>query len=193
VRLLFFCVEETNIGNVNSKIAKLTSKVPSIFNDIKEVKTVGVIEEDRELGIKKLAKPLGVVAALVPSTNPEATPIFKGVLGIRARNSVIFAPHPASKETTRRVVDIMRRILKANGFPEDLVICIEEPSKKLSQLLMSKADITMATGSGDMVKYAYSSGKPAYGVGAGNAAIVIDESADLNDAAKKNSDRKNRR
>lgn len=180
-----FCVDETKIGNVTSKTEKFTKKLPSIFYDIKDTKTVGVIEKNEILGIEKIAKPVGVIAALVPSTNPEATPIFKGVLGIRARNSVIFAPHPASKETTLKVVNIMREILKNNGYPEDLLICIDKPSKELSKLLMAGADLTMATGSGEMVKAAYSSGKPAYGVGAGNATIVVDETADLKDAAKK--------
>lgn len=161
------CVAETAIGNVESKIAKLTNKMQAVFYQIKDVKTVGVIDRDPEMGITKIAKPIGVIAALVPSTNPEATPIFKGVLGLRARNAVIFAPHPASKNTSLKVVNIMRDILEKNGAPKDLFICIDKPSKDLSQELMKQADLTMATGSGDMVKAAYSSGKPAYGVGAG--------------------------
>jgi sulfoacetaldehyde dehydrogenase len=179
------CVIETDMGNVESKIAKLTKKMPAIFYQIKSVKTVGIIERDPEMGIRKIAKPIGVIAALIPSTNPEATPIFKGVLGLRARNAVIFAPHPKSKRTTIRVVNIMREILEKNGAPKDLFICIENPSKELSQELMRQCDLTMATGSSDMVKAAYSSGKPAYGVGAGNAAVIIDETADLSDAATK--------
>lgn len=178
-------VEETNIGKLESKIAKLASKMPSIFYDVKDVKTVGLVEEIKELGIRKIAKPLGVIAALVPSTNPEATPLFKGVLGLRGRNTVIFAPHPSSKRTTFLIVEKMREILEKNGLPKDIFICIDKPSKLTSQLLMAKCDITMATGSGDMVRAAYSSGKPAYGVGAGNAAVVIDETADLADAAHK--------
>ncbi|GAA0316525.1 aldehyde dehydrogenase family protein [Bacillus carboniphilus] len=179
------CVAETAIGNVESKIAKLTNKMQAVFYQIKDVKTVGVIDRDPEMGITKLAKPIGVIAALVPSTNPEATPIFKGVLGLRARNAVIFAPHPASKNTSLKVVNIMRDILEKNGAPKDLFICIDKPSKDLSQELMKQADLTMATGSGDMVKAAYSSGKPAYGVGAGNAVVVVDETADLAETAAK--------
>jgi len=179
------CVAETGMGNVESKIAKLTQKMPAIFYQIKSMKTVGVIERDPEMGIVKIAKPVGVIAALIPSTNPEATPVFKGVLGIRARNAVIFAPHPRSKKTTLTVVNIMRELLEKNRAPKDLLICIENPSKELSQELMRQCDLTMATGSSDMVKAAYSSGKPAYGVGAGNAAIVVDETADLDDAARK--------
>ncbi|MGD9569449.1 MAG: aldehyde dehydrogenase family protein [Sedimentibacter sp.] len=178
-------VNETKMGRVDSKMAKMTQKMPAILYDILEVKTVGIIERMQEKGITKIAKPLGVIAALVPSTNPEATPIFKGVLGLRARNSVIFAPHPKSKKTTGKVVSIMREILEKNGAPADLFICIEEPSKSLSQELMQQCDITMATGSGDMVRSAYSSGKPAYGVGAGNAVIIIDETANLQETAEK--------
>ncbi|WP_138418100.1 aldehyde dehydrogenase family protein [Aquibacillus sediminis] len=179
------CVNETNIGNEESKINKLTKKMPAVFYQIKSEKTVGVIESNPEMGIQKIAKPVGVIAALIPSTNPEATPIFKGVLGLRARNAVIFAPHPASKETTMKVTNIMREVLEQNNAPKDLFICIDRPSKELSQELMAQADLTMATGSGDMVKSAYSSGKPAYGVGAGNAPVIVDETADLQDAAEK--------
>jgi len=179
------CVAETDIGNVESKIGKLTKKMPAVFYQIKSVKTVGVIEKNPEMGITKIAKPVGVIAALIPSTNPEVTPIFKGVLGLRARNAVIFAPHPKSKLTTIRVVNIMRNILEKNGVQKDLFICIENPSKELAKELMHQCDLTMATGSSDMVKAAYSSGKPAYGVGAGNAVVIIDETADLSDAATK--------
>jgi sulfoacetaldehyde dehydrogenase len=178
-------VEETGIGNVPSKISKLTYKMPAVFYDIKSTKTVGVIEHIPEKGITKIAKPVGVIAALIPSTNPEATPVFKGTLALRARNAIIFAPHPRSKKTTNYVVRLMREFLEKNGVPADLFICIENPSKEISQELMRQCDLTMATGSSDMVKAAYSSGKPAYGVGAGNAAIVIDETADIEDAAAK--------
>ncbi|MBM4761423.1 aldehyde dehydrogenase family protein [Bacillus sp. B15-48] len=178
-------LEETNMGDVQSKMNKLAKKMPAVFHQIKEVKTVGVIERDLELGIRKIAKPVGVIAALVPSTNAEATPAFKGVLSLRARNAIIFAPHPKSKQTSMRVVEIMRDILGKNGAPKDLFLCIDTPSKEASQALMRQCDLTMATGSGDMVKAAYSSGKPAYGVGAGNAPVVIDETADLKDAAEK--------
>jgi len=179
------CVTETDMGSVETKIGKLTKKMPAVFYQIKSAKTVGVIERNSEMGIIKIAKPVGVIAALIPSTNPEATPIFKGVLGLRARNAVIFAPHPKSKRTTIRVVNIMRNLLEKNGAPKDLFICIENPTKELAKELMCQCDLTMATGSGDMVKVAYSSGKPAYGVGAGNAAVIIDETANLSDAAAK--------
>ena len=178
-------VEETSIGNVPSKISKFTIKMPAVFYDVKFTKTVGVIETIPEKGITKIAKPIGVIAALVPSTNPEATQLFQGVLSLRARNAIIFAPHPKSKKTTNYVIELMRELLKKNGVPEDLFICIKNPSKELSQELMRQCDLTMATGGAVMVKAAYSSGKPAYGVGAGNAAIVVDETADIQDAAAK--------
>lgn len=176
-------VAETKMGNVESKFNKMAKKMPAVLYQIKDEKTVGVVSVDPETGITKLAKPLGVIAALVPSTNPEATPVFKGVLALRARNSVIFAPHPASAKTTTYVVNLMRQILTQNGAPADLFICIEKPSKDLSAELMASCDITMATGGGPMVRAAYSSGKPAYGVGVGNAAIVIDGTTDLAETA----------
>ncbi len=180
-----FAVSETDMGDVVSKTNKLTKKMPGVFYQVKSVKTVGVIDRNPEMGLRKIAKPVGVIAALVPSTNCEATPIFKGILSLRARNSTIFAPHPKSKNTTNKVVEIMRDVLEKNGAPKDLFLCIDKPSKDASQALMSQCDLTMATGSGDMVKAAYSSGKPAYGVGAGNAVVVIDETADLAETAKK--------
>lgn len=180
-----FAFNETEMGNVESKYAKLAKKIPACFYDVKDQKTVGVIEVNPEKGITKIAKPVGVIAALIPSTNPEATPIFKGMLALRGRNAVIFAPHPHSKRTTVKVVEIMRNILEKNGAPADLFICVENPSKVIAQEVMKQCDLTMATGSGDMVRAAYGSGKPAYGVGAGNAAIIVDDTCDILDAAQK--------
>ena len=108
-------LEETHMGRVDSKIAKLTAKMPSILYEVLQTKTVGIVERIPEKGIVKVAKPVGVIAALIPSTNPEATPVFKGTLGLRARNAVIFAPHPSSKGTTSRVVSVMREVLKNRG------------------------------------------------------------------------------
>lgn len=176
---------ETGMGTVESKFAKLTKKIPGCFYDVKKVKTVGVIDSNSQTGITRIAKPIGVISAIIPCTNPEATPVFKGMLALRGRNAVIFAPHPRSKKTTNRVVKIMREVLKKNGVPVDLFICIQNPSKEITQEIMRKCDLTMATGSSDMVKVAYSSGKPSYGVGAGNAPIVVDETADILDAAHK--------
>ena len=178
-------MEETGMGDIPSKYAKLAKKMPAIFYDIKDQKTVGVLASDPVTGVTTIAKPIGVIAALIPSTNPEATPVFKAVLGIRARNAIICAPHPSSRKTTLLVVDKMRAILKKHGAPEDLIICIEKPSKGLAMELMSQCDLTMATGSGDMVRAAYSSGKPSYGVGAGNAPVIVDETVDLAETAEK--------
>lgn len=184
-RIAEMAYDETKMGLVESKRMKMTHKMPAIYHDIRQEKTVGVIDRDAQNGIITIAKPYGVIAALVPSTNCEATPIFKSVLGIRARNAVICAPHPASKKTTLFVVDIIRQVLRSLDAPEDLVQCIEMPSKALAAELMAQCDVTMATGAGDMVKAAYSSGKPAYGVGVGNAAVIIDETADLVETASK--------
>lgn len=178
-------LEESHMGREDSKVAKLAAKMPAVLYDILQTKTVGIVERIPEKGIVKIAKPMGVIASLVPSTNPEATPAFKTVLGIRGRNAVINAPHPTTKGTTTMVVDMIREILEKNGAPADLCICIDKPSIGVANELMRQADITMATGSGDMVRSAYSSGKPAYGVGAGNAVTTVDETADLVDAAKK--------
>ena len=177
--------EETGMGTVESKYAKLAKKIPACFYDVKNQKTVGVIDSNPETGITMIAKPIGVIAGLIPSTNPEGTPVFKGVLALRGRNAIIFAPHPRSRKTTIKVVEIMREVLENNGAPADLFICIEKPSKEIAQEVMRQCDLTMATGSSDMVKAAYSSGKPAYGVGTGNAPIVVDETADILDAARK--------
>ena len=178
-------LEETNMGDIQSKFNKLAKKMPAVLYDIKNQKTVGIIDSIPGKGLVKLAKPIGVIAALIPSTNPEATPIFKGVLGLRARNAVICAPHPSSKRTTCAIVEKMRGVLRKYNAPEDLFLCIEDPSKGLAAELMRQCDITMATGSGDMVKAAYSAGKPAYGVGAGNAPVVVDETVDLVETAEK--------
>jgi sulfoacetaldehyde dehydrogenase len=177
--------EETGMGRVESKVAKLAQKMPGCFFDVKHQKTVGIIDHDQKTGITMIAKPLGVIGALVPSTNPEATPVFKGMLAIRGRNAVVFAPHPRSERTTTRVVEIMRAVLARNGAPEDLFLCLSKPTKNLANELMRQCDVVMATGGTEMVTAAYSSGKPAYGVGAGNAVIVIDDSAEIADAARK--------
>lgn len=176
---------ETDMGTYDAKIAKFTGKLPMVWQDIKDVRTVGVLERIPEKGLVKLGKPLGVIAALIPSTTGDVTPVFDGVLGLRGRNSVIFAPHPRSKKTTIMVVDKMREILKLNDAPEDLFICIERPSKPIAGELMRSCDITFATGSKDMVQAAYSSGKPAYGVGVGNAVVVVDETCDIAETAEK--------
>src|SRR5207249_542528 len=147
-------------------------------------KSMGIIEEIPEKGIVKYAKPAGVIASLIPVTSAYVTPATVAIYAIKCKDAVIFSPHPASKKTTREVVRIMRCALKAAGAPEDILQCVEKPSIPLAQELMSICDLTIATGGPAMVKAAYSSGKPAYGVGAGNATMVIDETANVEEAAR---------
>ncbi len=178
-------VEETALGNYEGKHTKLFKKCRAALMDIIDDKSVGIIEELPERNIVKVAKPIGVVAALTPCTNPEATPVIKAINAIKARNAVVIAPHPRAKVTTQMLCDNMRAALKACGAPEDLVIGIAEPSLEGTSELMKQADVVLATGGGAMVHAAYSSGTPALGVGAGNACITVDETADLADAANK--------
>lgn len=178
-------VAETGMGRVEDKITKHKNKVMGVLRDIRGVRTVGLIEEDRERGLYKYAKPVGVVGALVPVTNPTATPASNGLSILKGANAVIFAPHPRAKKATNLACSFMRQALARVGAPEDLVQCIEEPSIELTQELMQQVDLIVATGGGAMVKAAYSSGTPAYGVGPGNAVQLLCEDADPDDAAAK--------
>jgi sulfoacetaldehyde dehydrogenase len=159
-------------------------KILGILRDALRQKSMGVIEEDPAKGIVKYAKPAGVIASLIPVTSPYVTPAGIAIYTIKCKDAVIFSPHPASKKTTNEAVRVMRAVLKKLGAPEDILQCVEKPSIPLAQDLMSRCDLTIATGGPGMVKAAYSSGKPAYGVGAGNATMVIDETADIKDAAR---------
>jgi sulfoacetaldehyde dehydrogenase len=145
---------------------------------------MGIIEEIPEKGLVKYAKPAGVIASLIPVTSPYVTPVGIAIYAIKCKDAVIFSPHPASKQTTNEVVRLMRNALEALGAPVDLVQCVERPSIPLANHLMANCDLTIATGGPAMVKAAYSSGKPAYGVGAGNATMVVDETADVVEAAR---------
>lgn len=180
-------LEETELGDYDSKIGKIDGKVKGVFYEIKHEKTVGVVEEIPERGLRRIAKPVGVIGALIPSTQPEMIPITTALFCMKSRNAVIYAPHPRGKRTTNRVTEIMRGLLKAHGVPEDMLQSI--PADKLSVAatgeLMRQSDLIMATGGAGMVKAAYSSGRPAYGVGAGNAIMCIDDTADLKDMAHK--------
>lgn len=180
-----FAVEETKMGNYESKYAKLMTKLKGALRDMKGKKSMGIIERDEEKGIVKIAKPVGVVGAVLPTTNPEATPVLKAIMAIKTRNAVVMSPHPKSKKTNTMIVNIMRKVLKKYGAPEDLIIGIENPTLGITQELMRQCDLILATGGDSMVKAAYSSGTPAYGVGVGNAVVVIDETADIKDAANK--------
>jgi sulfoacetaldehyde dehydrogenase len=146
---------------------------------------VGILEEDKERNIIKIAKPVGVIGALAPSTNPEATPVIKAIHAVKGRNSIIVAPHPRAKLTNKMICDLMREAIVAMGAPADLVIGIDTPSLEKTNELMKQCDRILATGGGAMVTAAYSSGTPALGVGVGNAVITVDDTADLDDAAEK--------
>jgi sulfoacetaldehyde dehydrogenase len=178
-------VDESAMGNYESKYAKLMTKCKGTLRDMKGEKSVGIIEVDEKKGIFKVAKPVGVVAGILPCTNPEATPVIKAIMAIKTRNSIILAPHPRTKKTNTYIVNIIRTTLKKYDAPEDLVIGIEEPSLESTNELMKQCDLVVATGGGALVKSAYSSGTPAYGVGQGNSVVVVDETADLKDAANK--------
>ena len=178
-------VEETRLGNYEGKFVKISKKTRAALLDIIDDKSIGVIEEDEERQILKIAKPVGVIGAITPTTNPEATPVIKAINAIKARNAIIVAPHPRAKGCNKMVCDNMREALVALGAPADLVIAIEEPSLDRTNELMKQCDLVLATGGTAMVKAAYSSGTPSLGVGAGNAVITVDDTADLADAAEK--------
>jgi len=178
-------VEETGMGFYDHKLQKHQKKTIGTLRDLQNIKTVGVIENDPDKGLTKIAKPVGVIGALTPVTNCEATLPSKALPALKCRNAIIFAPHPHAKKTAALVCETLRTGLKKAQAPVDLIQTIEEPSVDLSKELMSKVDLVVATGGGPMVKSAYSSGTPAYGVGAGNAVIIVDESADLKAAAEK--------
>ncbi len=184
--LAALAVEDTGLGNIADKITKKQRKTFGTLRDLLRAKSVGVIEEDRALGIVKYAKPIGVAAAITPSTNPGATPVNKAMMAIKGRNAIIIAPSPLGYKTTARTVDLMRAELAKIGAPEDLVQILPAPiTKELTQALMEAVDLVVVTGSQDNVRRAYSSGTPAIGVGAGNVPVIIDDSADLDAAAQK--------
>lgn len=179
-------VLDTGMGNVESKVIKNTRKTFGTLRDLSRAKTVGVIERDESRGMVKYAKPVGVVGAVTPSTNPAATPVNKAMMAVKGRNAVIIAASPAGFQTTQKTVDYMRAQLAQIGLPEDLVQMLPPPvNKEMTQALMEHCDLVVVTGSQNNVKRAYSSGTPAIGVGAGNVAVMIAESADLDEAAGK--------
>ncbi len=179
-------VEDTGLGNVNDKIIKNQRKTFGTLRDLLRVKSVGTIEEDPALGMVKSAKPIGVVEAVTPSTNPSATPANKAMMAIKGRNAMIISPSPIGWQTTNRTVEFMRRELSRIGAPQDLVQILPAPgSKAMTQALMEAADLVVVTGSQDNVRRAYRSGTPAIGVGAGNVPVIIDETADFTAAAGK--------
>lgn len=180
-----FTVEETQLGNYEGKYLKIHRKTRATLMDIIHDKSVGVIEEDPERNLIKIAKPVGVIGALSPSTNPEATPVIKAISAVKGRNAIIVAPHPRAKLTNKLICDYMREALVVMGAPADLVQSIDVPSLDKTNELMRQCDRVLATGGEAMVSAAYSSGTPALGVGVGNAVITVDDSADLDEASEK--------
>jgi sulfoacetaldehyde dehydrogenase len=176
-------VDEGGFGNHEDKVIKINKRVLGVLADMRTVRTVGIVEEDIDRGLVKIAKPVGVVAALIPTTGPDATPPVKALLALKGRNAIVVAPHPRTTDTTAAVVEYMQEACVQVGAPADLVQMLPHPSIAATQELMRQADLVVATGGASMVKAAYSSGTPAYGVGVGNAVHVVDETADLDDAA----------
>ncbi|MFC4004013.1 aldehyde dehydrogenase family protein [Prauserella oleivorans] len=178
-------VRDTGLGNAEDKVAKNQRKTLGTLRDLTGVKSVGVIREDPATGITEYAKPVGVVAAVCPSTNPAATPANKTMMALKGRNAVILSPSPKGASTCRLLVEYIHAELDKVGAPRDLVQYVAEPSKALTNELMSQADLVVVTGSQRNVRQAYRSGTPAIGVGAGNAPVIVDADADIADAAEK--------
>ena len=179
IKLAKMAVEETGMGIVEDKVIKNNFAAEYIYNQYKDMKTCGVLEEDKTSGITKVAEPIGVISAIVPTTNPTSTAIFKCLIALKTRNAIIISPHPRAKNSTIEAAKIVLEAAVKAGAPEGIIGWIDEPSVELSQNVMRESDIILATGGPAMVKAAYSSGRPALGVGAGNTPAVIDETADI--------------
>jgi sulfoacetaldehyde dehydrogenase len=180
-RLANMSVDESGMGK---REPTRRAKVLGILRDALRQKSIGIIEENEARGLIKYAKPAGVIAALIPVTSPYVTPVGIAIYAIKCRDAVVFSPHPSSRATTIETVRLMRAALARQGVPEDVLQVVERPSIPLANELMAQCDLTIATGGPAMVKAAYGSGKPAYGVGAGNATMVIDETAHIEEAAR---------
>ena len=177
IKLAKMAVEETGMGIVKDKVVKNNFAAEYIYNQYKNMKTCGVLEEDKTSGITKVAEPIGVISAIVPTTNPTSTAIFKCLIALKTRNAIIISPHPRAKNSTIEAAKIVLEAAVKAGAPEGIIGWIDQPSVELSQNVMRESDIILATGGPAMVKAAYSSGRPALGVGAGNTPAIIDESA----------------
>ena len=178
-------VDETGIGNYEDKVLKKKGKARVIWNNLKGKKSRGIIGEDKENNLVFVAKPMGVVGAICPVTNPIATPMCNGMFALKAGNAVIFAPHPKAQKCTDHLTKEFMKIVKKHGGPDNLIQTIKKGSIEKTQELMKSVDVVVATGGGAMVKSAYSSGKPSYGVGAGNVPVIIDRGVDFKDAIGK--------
>lgn len=172
-------VAETGMGVVEDKVIKNHYAAEYIYNTYRDTKTCGVIEEDKAFGIKRVAEPIGIIAAVIPTTNPTSTAIFKTLIALKTRNGMIISPHPRAKESTIAAAKVVLEAAVKAGAPENIISWIDGPSLELTNMLMKEADIILATGGPGMVRAAYSSGKPALGVGAGNTPAIIDDTADI--------------
>ena len=179
IPLAKLAVEETGMGIVEDKVIKNHYASEYIYNAYRDVKTCGVIEEDSAYGIKKVAEPVGIIAAVIPTTNPTSTAIFKTLLALKTRNGIIISPHPRAKKSTIEAAKVVLKAAVEAGAPEDIIAWIDVPSLELTNTIMKECDTILATGGPGMVRAAYSSGKPAVGVGAGNTPAIIDDSADI--------------
>lgn len=179
IPLAKLAVEETGMGVVEDKVIKNHFASEYIYNAYKNIKTCGVLEEDKAYGMKKIAEPIGLVAAVIPTTNPTSTAIFKTLISLKTRNGIIISPHPRAKGSTIAAAKVVLEAAVKAGAPEGIISWIDVPSLEMTNLLMKEADIILATGGPGMVKAAYSSGKPALGVGAGNTPAIIDDTADI--------------
>lgn len=179
VELAKMAVDETGMGVLEDKVKKNQGKSKTIWNSLKGKKSVGIIDRDEETGIVKVAKPIGVVASVTPTTNPIVTPMCNAMFALKGRNAIIVAPHPRAKQCSTYTVELMNKAVGKCRAPENLIQIIDEPSIELTNELMKAADVIVATGGMAMVKAAYSSGKPAYGVGAGNVQCIIDRDVNI--------------
>lgn len=179
IPLARLAVEETGMGVVEDKVIKNHYAAEYIYNAYRDTKTCGVIEEDKQYGITEIAEPIGVIAAVIPTTNPTSTAIFKTLLALKTRNGIIISPHPRAKGSTAEAAKTVLEAAVTAGAPEDIIVWIDKPSLEMTNFIMKEADMILATGGPGMVRAAYSSGKPAIGVGAGNTPAVIDSSADI--------------
>ena len=179
IQLAKMAVQETGMGVVEDKVIKNHYASEYIYNAYRDTKTCGIIEEDKAYGIKKIAEPIGLIAAVIPTTNPTSTAIFKTLLCLKTRNAIIISPHPRAKESTIAAAKVVYEAAVAAGAPENIISWIDVPSLELTNEVMRESDTILATGGPGMVKAAYSSGKPALGVGAGNTPVIIDDTADI--------------
>jgi succinate-semialdehyde dehydrogenase len=178
-------VDETGIGVYEDKILKNKGKARIIWNSLKDKRSRGIIDEDADNNLVFVAKPMGVVGAVTPVTNPIVTPMCNAMFALKAGNAIVFAPHPKAEKCTAHLTDAFMKVVKANGGPDNLVQMVANGSIEKTQELMKATDVVVATGGGAMVKSAYSSGRPSYGVGAGNVPVIIDRDVNLKDAAEK--------